>query len=337
MSQVSSQQGSVILGVGTAQEMSSMAASSAVSDNTQRVVFEKLPISKIVSYHSGTILADPEPVVELSEEALQIAKALFTATVQDRSTATRQEIEQIIIKSSSLQKGGEAQRKHLESIINRYLTPSEQTDFSQEEFIAFYTKFTAPAYYYGQRIRLYASRAQPDEVEELILRQCKLNTANGEGLTSLHYVCEFNRPEMIDTLQQLGSLGNSPEDKLNLNAQDKYGWTPLHCAAHHGNIACVKKLLSLKADVNIPNQVGKTCLHLACARNRGTIVSVLLAGGASLVQQDHQGMTPLHEAAFAGYANLYNELARNKKADVNIFDELGFKAEQYLTYFEERS
>ncbi len=45
-------------------------------------------------------------------------------------------------------------------------------------------------------------------------------------------------------------------------AKDRYGWTPLHCASHHGNIQCVNQLLNAGASVSIVDKNGRTPLHV---------------------------------------------------------------------------
>lgn len=64
--------------------------------------------------------------------------------------------------------------------------------------------------------------------------------------------------------------------------QDKYGWGPLHCAAHHGSEECVKILLDFGATVGLKDHVGKTPLHFAAARNRLALCDLLIAAGADL-------------------------------------------------------
>ena len=65
---------------------------------------------------------------------------------------------------------------------------------------------------------------------------------------------ENNEPEIIDLLVKFGA---------NVNAQDAEGFTPLHLAAIHGNLKIVRKLVDLKADVNIITTDGKDAAELA--------------------------------------------------------------------------
>jgi hypothetical protein len=301
------------------------------NSNQQRVIFPKLPVKQIVSYHSSTILANDEPTIELSDEKYDEIKSAYFAVAIDGAI----KVSDLVDLLAKL--GSDYDRTILQKIIDQKLIgivdiPGKISEgdsivspmLSENQFVQFFLKFYAPAYYYGQRLRMYAGRGELDQVKELIIRQCNINSANGEGLTALHYACESNNLAVIDLLVELGG------EKLLVNPQDKHGWTPLHCAAHHGNTACVSKLISLKADVNIDNNVGKTALHLACAQNRGAIVNVLLAAGASLTHQDRRGHTPLHDTAYRGRLGLFQELIRDARADLSLKDDLGKVANDYL-------
>jgi len=48
-----------------------------------------------------------------------------------------------------------------------------------------------------------------------------------------------------------------------MNAQDKNGCTPLHCAARQGNLQAVYLLTLVRADMNIENNDGQTAEQVA--------------------------------------------------------------------------
>jgi ankyrin repeat protein len=121
------------------------------------------------------------------------------------------------------------------------------------------------------------------------------------------------------------------KDDLIINGQDKYGWTPLHCACHHGNIACVELLLKLGASATKVNKQGKTPFHLASAQCRSEIVALLLQHDASIVNiKDNMDMTALIDAAFRGHKTVYYQLLEVEGIDVNHKDRLGYSAADYF-------
>ena len=146
----------------------------------------------------------------------------------------------------------------------------------EQTFLSLVSHFYAPKYYYGQRMRRATGRGCTEDVLDLVSRGCDVNTADGEGLTSLHYASEFNRTEFIsaisdfcsqattsdssttnsNTTNTTDSPGNSngngnSKGSLMLNPRCKAGWTPLYCATHHNNVEVVQLLLKLGADVSI--------------------------------------------------------------------------------------
>lgn len=76
---------------------------------------------------------------------------------------------------------------------------------------------------------------------------------------------------------------------------DATGQTALHVAARYGNREIVKYLIASAptAILNMrENEKGQTALHKAAAHKRRAICCMLVAGGASLTQLDHDGLTP---------------------------------------------
>ena len=83
-----------------------------------------------------------------------------------------------------------------------------------------------------------------------------------------------------------------------VNQQNNYGETPLHIAAFWGFEVLALRLIQAGADVNQANNRGETALHWA-TRNGGheKAIRVLIQAGADINQQDNRGETALHEAA----------------------------------------
>lgn len=88
--------------------------------------------------------------------------------------------------------------------------------------------------------------------------------------------------------------------------------TLLHAAAFDGQLAIVKKLISLGADVNVKDTGGVTPLHLAANQGYIEIIEVLVENGADLEARDINGSTPLRwgKACRAGSPEHHAEVVK---------------------------
>jgi ankyrin repeat protein len=81
-----------------------------------------------------------------------------------------------------------------------------------------------------------------------------------------------------------------------LEARDKDGSTPLHCACWKGNLDAARLLLERGAQVEAlrtGGHYGTTPLHAACHGDQRDIVRLLLEHGADPHAIDDEGLTPL--------------------------------------------
>ena len=124
-------------------------------------------------------------------------------------------------------------------------------------------------------------------------------------------------------------------EQIDVNAKNKYGWTPLHHAAYDGHAAVVQALLASKADVNAKDEDGRTPLHKAAYNGHEEVVKLLLENRANARLENNLGQTPLALAKEHSKANVATILdnhssAINSKllAAVNNID--GSKVQQLL-------
>ncbi|CAF0980387.1 unnamed protein product [Rotaria sordida] len=86
-----------------------------------------------------------------------------------------------------------------------------------------------------------------------------------------------------------------------VNCTTKSGFTPLHIAAHYGNLEVAQLLITRGADVNYAASQNITPLHVASKWGKENIVKLLLEKGAQIDAKTKDGLTPLHCAARSGH------------------------------------
>ena len=111
----------------------------------------------------------------------------------------------------------------------------------------------------------------------------------------------------------------SLSDKININAQNKHGETPLYIACYNGLEEVVRMLMgSPQLDVNIARKNGNTSLHIACFRGHEAIVSSLLGHTDIQVNKANVDMdTPLMAACYAGNLEVVKLLLARDDVEVN--------------------
>ncbi|EKX46761.1 hypothetical protein GUITHDRAFT_70309, partial [Guillardia theta CCMP2712] len=98
--------------------------------------------------------------------------------------------------------------------------------------------------------------------------------------------------------------------------------TPLQCAAEAGRVLSTLKLVSLGADVNLPDEEGFTALHFACFMRRDEVVKTLLELEADPNAAGASGHRPIHFAAMSGSVDMVKRL-QEAGADVHAIADSG--------------
>ena len=143
---------------------------------------------------------------------------------------------------------------------------------------------------------------------------------------------EVQQDMMKDQMFQL-SNGNKIEDiqmyaliavylKLNPNAPQEYGITPIHIAADEGFVDFVQILAPLTENPNAPDEEGETPIHRATEWGRLNIVKILAPLTENPNAPDNNGDTPIHIASDHGYLEIVQLLA-SKTDEPNAPNDIG--------------
>ncbi|CAB0030544.1 unnamed protein product [Trichogramma brassicae] len=164
------------------------------------------------------------------------------------------------------------------------------------------------------------------EVVKLLLRRgADQNLPNKNGLTPLHLTCQTDEDAASYWPQHFIRINDELNQLVQVNAQDKFGNTPLHFAVHHGKREKVEFLLRRGANVNLVNAEGSTALHIACHRGYDDATMELLFKINKQLDRpvrvnvaDNWGRTPL-QLAVAKISPSNLDILVNNGADVSSF------------------
>src|SRR6266446_1033369 len=131
------------------------------------------------------------------------------------------------------------------------------------------------------------------------------------GLVSKHDPVIENQPDARSPQKEIIKAARNGQvarlkdllagDPTLIDARDKDGSTPLHCATWKGQSKVVALLIEASADVNAHNNNdhwGTTPLHAAAHANQAAIAQLLIDNGADLNAQDNEGRTPMFHTTF---------------------------------------
>ena len=118
--------------------------------------------------------------------------------------------------------------------------------------------------------------------------------------TPLHCLCERNnggdRAACFELLRDAGA---------NLEATDRYGYSPLHHATSSKSVELVSLLVQARVNVDATGNGGVTALHLAARWGAADCIEVLLAAGASLDARTSTGRRPFDMAITRPYHRMW--------------------------------
>uniref|UniRef100_A0A8C1UN01 Ankyrin 3a n=1 Tax=Cyprinus carpio TaxID=7962 RepID=A0A8C1UN01_CYPCA len=139
-----------------------------------------------------------------------------------------------------------------------------------------------------------------DQVVSLLLEN---DTKGKVRLPALHIAARKD-----DTKSAALLLQNDHNADVESKVCLKSGFTPLHIAAHYGNINVATLLLNRGAAVDFMARNDITPLHVAAKRGNGNMVKLLLDRGAKIDAKTKDGLTPLHCGARSGHEQVVEML-----------------------------
>ncbi|KAL2078409.1 hypothetical protein ACEWY4_026094 [Coilia grayii] len=143
-----------------------------------------------------------------------------------------------------------------------------------------------------------------DQVVSLLLEN---DTKGKVRLPALHIAARKDDTKAAALLLQ-SDHNADVESKMMVNRTTESGFTPLHIAAHYGNINVATLLLNRGAAVDFKARNDITPLHVASKRGNANMVRLLLERGARIDAKTKDGLTPLHCAARSGHEQVVRML-----------------------------
>ncbi|XP_017788869.1 PREDICTED: ankyrin repeat and death domain-containing protein 1A-like [Habropoda laboriosa] len=126
------------------------------------------------------------------------------------------------------------------------------------------------------------------------------------GATALHHAASAGHPIMITALSSV--------PRIELNATDNKGQTPMHCACAEEHLEAVEVLIELGANVDAQDNEGNTPLHVATRTRHTAIAQLLLKATTNIELTDEMGFTPLHVAASQGCKGILDSMIQHGAA-----------------------
>jgi ankyrin repeat protein len=169
-----------------------------------------------------------------------------------------------------------------------------------------------------------AMQGNHDAVKALLKEGADVNTAQGDGMTALHWAVQKGDLELAKTLLYAGA---------NVKATTRIGgYSPLLIASRSGNAVLIETMLAGGADPNSATVNGTTALMLAAQSGKAAAVKALIDRGADVnAKEKVKGETALIIAAAYGRADVIRALTASG-ADVStttkVIDLAAFNKEE---------
>ncbi|XP_062700825.1 uncharacterized protein LOC115267412 [Aedes albopictus] len=143
-----------------------------------------------------------------------------------------------------------------------------------------------------------------DKICSYLIDNCKLHPDvkyNG-GLLPLYSAITYGHRNLVQLLIDKGA---------NLHIRNTEGWSVLHYAVQHNQIAISSFLIDKDIDVNSISNNKWNALHISCNNGDADMTQMLIRKGAQLDKQTNEDKTALDLAAAGGHTAVVNILTDN--------------------------
>lgn len=200
-----------------------------------------------------------------------------------------------------------------------------------------------------------AAYGDMEKLERLVRYEgCSVTQPDSLGYYALQWASLNNRPAAAQYIIQHGGDVNAADhtgqtalhwsavrgavqvaelllqEGANVGAADMYGYQATHVAAQYGQTAFLYHIVTKwNADPDIPDNDGRSPLHWAAYKGFADCIRLLLFLNAYRGRQDKEGCTPLHWAAIKGNLEACTVLVQaGKKEDLVVTDNTGLTPAQ---------
>ena len=159
-----------------------------------------------------------------------------------------------------------------------------------------------------------AANGDVNRIKLLLEGKCDPNAADYDRRTCLHLAASSGNKHVMDLLINVG---------VNVNAEDRWGGTPLADAVHNGHRQCATELFSKGARLGFDE--GKASGELCELAKDGDIegIRLLIDCGIDAGACDYDGRSVIHLAASMGHKHIVDFLAMKKCMNLAVKDRWG--------------